>query len=100
MSGSITLDQVAERIAILAVAGNRCTRAGRYTLDALITRHGASCGIPAARAARPKLLGYADCSRMGEHRLAICRRYAVFDSGAAQDGEVPLGHRFRSQIQD
>jgi len=45
-SGSITLGEVAERTAILAVACSRCERAGRYNLDMLISRHGTDFGIP------------------------------------------------------
>jgi len=44
--GSITLDQVAAHVAVLAVACSRCDRAGRYNLDTLIARHGANLGIP------------------------------------------------------
>jgi hypothetical protein len=46
MSGSITLGEVAERTAVLAVACSRCDRAGRYKLDTLIARYGADFGIP------------------------------------------------------
>lgn len=46
MSGSITLEEVAEHTAVLAVACTRCDRAGRYNLDTLIARHGANYGIP------------------------------------------------------
>jgi len=45
-SGSITLADVAERTAVLAVACTRCDRAGRYQLHALIERHRPACGIP------------------------------------------------------
>ena len=44
--GSITLGQVAEHTAVLAVACSRCDRAGRYSLDTLIARHGPGFGIP------------------------------------------------------
>jgi hypothetical protein len=37
-SGSITLGEVAEHTAVLAVACNRYDRAGRYRLDTLIAR--------------------------------------------------------------
>ena len=46
MSGSITLAQVAERTAVLAVACSRCDRAGRYPLDRLIAQYGRSVGVP------------------------------------------------------
>jgi hypothetical protein len=46
-SGSITLGEVAEHTAVLAVACSRCERAGRYRLDTLIARHGVEFGIPA-----------------------------------------------------
>jgi hypothetical protein len=46
MSGSITLGEVAEHTAVLAVACSRCERAGRYNLETLIARHGADFGIP------------------------------------------------------
>jgi hypothetical protein len=46
-SGSISLSEVSEHTAVLAVACNRCERAGRYRLDTLIARHGADLGIPA-----------------------------------------------------
>lgn len=46
ISGSITLDQVAERTAVLVVACSRCTRAGRYHLETLIARYGQHCGVP------------------------------------------------------
>jgi hypothetical protein len=46
MSGSITLGEVAEHTAVLAVACSRCDRAGLYNLETLITRHGAEFGIP------------------------------------------------------
>jgi hypothetical protein len=57
-SGSITLADVADRTAVLALACNRCGRAGRYPLETLIARHGAGYGIPA-------LLGLlsADCPK-------------------------------------
>ncbi len=45
-SGSITLGQVAEHIAVLAVACSRCEWAGRYSMDTLIARHGEGFGIP------------------------------------------------------
>jgi hypothetical protein len=44
--GSITLGEVAERTAALAVACSRCDRAGRYRLETLIARHGADFGVP------------------------------------------------------
>jgi hypothetical protein len=44
--GSITLVEVAERTAVLAVACSRCERVGRYRLDTLIARHGTDFGIP------------------------------------------------------
>lgn len=46
MSGSITLGDVAQRTAVLAVACSRCDRAGRYPLNTLIARHGADFGVP------------------------------------------------------
>ena len=46
MSGSITLAQVAERTAVLAVACSRCDRAGQYSLTTLIERYGAREPIP------------------------------------------------------
>jgi hypothetical protein len=46
MTGSITLAQVAERTAVLAVACSRCDRAGRYPLDRLIAQYGRSFGVP------------------------------------------------------
>jgi hypothetical protein len=60
MSGSITLGEVAEHTAVLAVAGSRCDQAGRYRQDTLIARHGADFGIP-------DLLGVlsADCPKRG-----------------------------------
>jgi hypothetical protein len=45
-SGFITLDQVATHTAVLAVTCSRCDRAGRYSLDTLIARHGPGFGIP------------------------------------------------------
>ncbi len=44
--GPITLGDVAEHTTALAVACNRCERAGRYDLDTLIARHGEGFGIP------------------------------------------------------
>jgi hypothetical protein len=44
--GSITLGDVAEHTAELAVVCSRCERAGRYNLDTLIARHGEGFGIP------------------------------------------------------
>ena len=44
--GSITLVQVADHTAVLAVACSRCDRAGRYSLDTLIAKHGPQSGIP------------------------------------------------------
>jgi hypothetical protein len=44
--GFITLGEVAEHTAVLAVACTRCERAGRYNLDTLIRRHGKGFGIP------------------------------------------------------
>jgi hypothetical protein len=44
--GSITLGDVAEHTAVLAVVCSRCDRAGRYHLDVLIARHGVGFGIP------------------------------------------------------
>ena len=46
MSGSILLRDVARRTAVLVVACSRCERTGRYSLQSLIARHGASCSIP------------------------------------------------------
>jgi hypothetical protein len=43
---SITLGDVAERTAVLNVACSRCERAGRYSLETLVTRHGRWFGIP------------------------------------------------------
>ena len=40
MTGSITLDAVAERTDTLAVACSRCDRTGQYRLDTLIINHG------------------------------------------------------------
>jgi hypothetical protein len=57
MSGSISLGDVAERTAVLAVAGNRCERAGRYKLDTLIARYGADVGIPDLLRLRIRLSG-------------------------------------------
>jgi len=45
-SGSISLSEVAEHTAVLAVACSRCERAGKYRLETLIARHGADFGIP------------------------------------------------------
>ena len=45
-SGSITLGQVAEHIAVLAVACSRCEWARRYSMDTPIARHGEGFGIP------------------------------------------------------
>jgi hypothetical protein len=45
-SGSITLGEAAEHTAVLVVACNRCERAGKYNLNALIGRHGEDFGIP------------------------------------------------------
>lgn len=44
--GSITLGQVAAHTATLAVACSRCDRAGRYSLDTMIAKHGPQFGIP------------------------------------------------------
>ena len=46
MSGSITLAQVAERTAVLAVACSRCDRAGRYSVATLIETYGHALPIP------------------------------------------------------
>ena len=46
VAGSITLGEAAEHTAVLAVACSRCERAGRYSLDTLIARHGDDFGIP------------------------------------------------------
>ena len=46
-NGSITLTEVALRTPTLAVACTRCDRAGRYSLDTLIARHGSGYGVPA-----------------------------------------------------
>jgi hypothetical protein len=43
-SGSISLSEVSERTAVLAVACSRCERAGKYRLETLIARHGADFG--------------------------------------------------------
>ena len=45
-SGSITLGEVAEHTAVLAVACTRCERAGKYPLETLIARHGAGFSVP------------------------------------------------------
>ena len=45
MSGSITLGEVAEHTAVLAVACTRCDRAGKYPLETLIARHGAGFSV-------------------------------------------------------
>ena len=38
--GSITLEQIAQRTAVLALACSRCAKAGRFNLTTLIERHG------------------------------------------------------------
>jgi hypothetical protein len=45
-SGSISLSEVSEHTAVLAVACRRCDRAGRYRLETLIAHHGEDFGIP------------------------------------------------------
>jgi hypothetical protein len=45
MQGSITLRQMAERTAALAIACDRCDRAGRYSLKTLIDRYGVSYAV-------------------------------------------------------
>ena len=45
-SGSISLSEVSEHTAVLAVACSRCERAGQYRLETLIARHGEDFGIP------------------------------------------------------
>jgi hypothetical protein len=69
-SGSITLADVADRTAVLAIACNRCDRAGRYPLETLIARHGASCGIPALLA-----LLSADCPKRASVSGSLAQRY-------------------------
>jgi hypothetical protein len=44
-AGSITLADIAERTAVLAMACTRCDRAERYKLDTLIARHGPRLAI-------------------------------------------------------
>jgi hypothetical protein len=44
--GSLTLGDVANHTAVLAVACSRCDRVGQYGLDTLIARHGPTFGIP------------------------------------------------------
>ena len=44
-SGSISLGEVAEHAAVLAVARTRCERAGKYRLETLIARHGAGFSV-------------------------------------------------------
>ncbi len=46
MRGSITLAQVAERAAVLAMACTQCERAGEHGVDALVARHGPLTGVP------------------------------------------------------
>ena len=45
-SGALTLAQVAEHTEVLAVACNRCERAGRYPIATLIARHGYDFTVP------------------------------------------------------
>jgi hypothetical protein len=45
-SGSISLSEVSEHTAVLAVACSRCERAGQCRLETLIARHGEDFGIP------------------------------------------------------
>jgi hypothetical protein len=45
-SGSITLVEVANRTAVLAIACTRCDRARTYPLEMLVARHGGRIGIP------------------------------------------------------
>ncbi len=47
MPGALTLADVAGLTEHLAIACNRCGRAGRYRLDRLIWRHGANFAVPA-----------------------------------------------------
>jgi hypothetical protein len=56
--GSISLGDVADRTAVLNIACSRCERAGRYSVETLITRHGHWFGIPALLA-----LLSADCPK-------------------------------------
>ncbi len=44
--GSLTLGDVADRVAVLVVACSRCHRSGRYNLDRLIAQHGPDYPIP------------------------------------------------------
>jgi hypothetical protein len=44
--GSLTLADVANHTAVLAVACSRCERTGRYSLATLIARHGVQFAIP------------------------------------------------------
>jgi hypothetical protein len=46
-AGAITLADVAARTDVLVVACTRCKRAGQYSLDTLIRRHGPLFGVPA-----------------------------------------------------
>jgi hypothetical protein len=56
--GSISLGDVADRTAVLNIACSRCERAGRDSVETLITRHGHWFGIPALLA-----LLSADCPK-------------------------------------
>ena len=44
--GSITLGEVAEHTAVLAMACSRCDRIGKYRLETLIAGYGEDFGIP------------------------------------------------------
>ena len=44
--GSLTIGDVASRVAVLVVACSRCNRAGRYQLDYLAKQHGPDFTIP------------------------------------------------------
>jgi hypothetical protein len=62
------LAQVADCTSVLAVACDRCDRAGRYPLEALIARHGPAFGIPQLLA-----LLSADCPKRASLRASdIC----------------------------
>jgi hypothetical protein len=44
--GAITLGDLRGRLEVLRVACRKCDRAGRYSVEGLIERHGADAGLP------------------------------------------------------
>jgi len=72
--GSITLDELREKLTMLEIKCHRCDRHGRVSLVRLIEEHGADTGLPDLW---ESLAG--DCQH-ARSRCCVCTPNRLFDS--------------------